>query len=223
MTWLCRYLSSSIGKKQLMAITGLLLSGFLIAHLLGNFLLMAGADAFNLYAYKLTSTPLIYIAEAGLVAIFLGHLGLAMKLTQENKAARGPQGYYMKTKTGKGSTLASSTMIYSGIIIGIFLVTHLMHFKFGSYYETKVNGVVMRDLYRTVIEFFQNPLFVAWYVAAMILLGLHLSHGVQSAFQSFGLRHHVYTPIIKKASLTFSLLVAAGFAALSIWAHFQGV
>ena len=214
------YFTSSIGKKQIMALTGFGLVGFTASHLLGTLLILLGPDAFNKYAYTLTSNPLIYVAEAGLLGMFLLHLFLAVVLKLENIAAR-PQNYYVKVKTGRGETFASSTMPYTGIILLIFVVIHLLNFKFGSNYPTTVDGVEMRDLYRTVVEYFANPLYVAWYVVAMIALGLHTSHGFQSVFQTWGFNHPKYTPVIQTASLAYGLFVGAGFSILAIFCHFQ--
>ncbi len=215
---LTRIVGSSIVKKQAMAITGLLLCGFLVTHLAGNFLIIYSADAFNQYAYALTSNPLIYVAEAGLAALFLGHIGMAIKLTLENHKAR-PQKYYMKKPTGRGSTFASSTMPYTGMITLIFLVIHLINFKFGPLYMTTVDGVEMRDLYRTVVEYFASPLNVLWYIIAMVALGIHLSHGVWSAFQSLGFNHPSYTPTLRMASKAFAVLIVVGYSSLPIYCY----
>lgn len=214
------YFTSSIGKKQIIAITGFGLIGFTLAHLLGNLLILLGSDAFNIYAYKLTSNPLIYVAEAGLVSMFLLHILLAVFLKIENSAAR-PHAYYLKVKTGRGESFASSSMPYTGAIILIFIIMHLLNFKYGSEYLATVDGLQVRDLYKTVIEYFANPLYVAWYVFAMLALGIHTSHGFQSLFQSWGVNHPKYTPIIQVASLAYGLFVAIGFSTLAIFCHFQ--
>ena len=214
------YLTSSVGKKQIMALTGLGLIGFTATHLLGNFLIFLGADAFNFYAHTLTSNKLIYVAEAGLLGMFLLHIILAVLTKVENSNAR-PVKYYIKTKTGRGETFASKTMPITGFIILIFLVLHLINFKYGTHYETTLDGQTIRDLYRTVIEYFANPLYVVWYVFAMLTLGLHTSHGFQSAFQSWGIRHPKYTPAIELLSIAYGLFVAVGFSSLAIFCHFQ--
>ncbi|MBL7664449.1 MAG: succinate dehydrogenase cytochrome b subunit [Bacteriovoracaceae bacterium] len=214
------YFTTSVGKKQIMALTGLALSGFLLTHLLGNFLILVGADAFNMYAHTLTSNKLIYVAEAGLALIFLTHLGLAFNLTVENKKAR-PQSYYTKVRTGRGATLASVSMIYTGLVILGFLVSHLMHFKFGPVYYVEMNGTQVRDIYRVVIDYFADPLQAGWYVLAMITMAFHLGHGFQSTFQSFGFNHNKYSPLIKKLGITYAILVSAGFAGLSVWGYLQ--
>jgi succinate dehydrogenase / fumarate reductase cytochrome b subunit len=221
-SFLRSFSGSSIGKKQIMALTGFALCGFLLMHLLGNLLLLAGPEAFNYYAYQLTSTPLIYVAEAILVVIFLTHLVCAAKLFLQNKQAR-PVAYAAKKNTGRGTTFASASMPYTGMIILIFLILHLFQFKYGEYYVAMANGIEVRDIYRTVIEYFDKPFNVIWYVVAMIALSIHLTHGVQSMFQSLGLRHPKYTPCIKLGSLAFAIVIPLGFAALSIWCHFQSI
>ena len=215
------YFRSSIGRKQLVAVTGLLLCGFLVGHLTGNLLLMVSSNAFNLYAHKLFSLgPMLYVMEAGLAGIFILHLGLAFKLNMENMKSRGK--YEQKTKTGRGTTFASQTMPYTGLILLIFLVLHLISLKFGTHYEVTVDGVVMRDLYRTTIEYFRSPIATAWYVIAMLTAALHTSHGFASAFQSLGWNHGKYFKNVKRLGLIYAILVGAGFAGLSIWCHLKG-
>lgn len=214
------FLTASIGKKQIMALTGAGLIGFTVTHLIGNFLMLFGPDAFNLYGHTLTSNPLIYVAEAALVGMFLLHIFLAAILTIQNKLAR-PKSYAVKVKTGRGETFASSTMPYTGLILLIFVVLHLINFKYGSNYPTIVDGVQMRDLYRTTIEYFANPLYVAWYVFAMVALGIHTSHGFWSMFQSWGLEHPKYTPAIKSIAIAYGVFVTIGFSGLAIFSHFQ--
>jgi succinate dehydrogenase / fumarate reductase cytochrome b subunit len=215
-------LKSSVVKKQLVGITGLLLCGFLVSHLLGNFLLFVGPEAFNKYGHALTSNPLIYVAEAGLLALFLGHMGLALKATLENKAAR-PQKYYMKTKTGRGSTLASSTMPYTGAILLVFIIFHLQGLKFGAVYNVTYDGVVMRDLYRLTFEKFSNLPYVAFYVFSMFAMGIHVSHGFWSAFQSVGFWHNRYTNTLRKTAVGYALFVGIGFSILPIYCFLTGV
>lgn len=219
---LATYLTSSIGKKNVMGVSGLLLCGFLLTHLAGNFLIMVSPDAFNLYGYKLTSNPLILPMELGLASLFLLHLLLGIQLTAENKMAR-PSNYAMKVASGRGATFASSTMPYTGAVILIFLISHLIHFRFGTVYDTTVGGVEMRDLHRIVMETFSNPLYAAWYVVAHIVLAIHVSHGFASCFQSLGFRHPRYSVVIQKFSLVYSVLVGLGFTVIVAWAYFQGV
>lgn len=214
-------LRSSIIKKQIMALTGLSLCAFLLLHLAGNCFIYLGPGAFNSYAHALTSNPLIYVAEAGLALIFLVHIGLAIRLSIENYQAR-PVKYYMKVPTGRGANFASSTMLYTGVITLIFIITHLIHFKFGLQYVTFHDGEQMRDLYRLVMEYFSNPLPVAWYIFAVCCLGLHVGHGFWSAFQSLGLEHSEHNHLIKRASRLFGAIVALGYTALPIFCYTRG-
>jgi len=214
------YFISSIGKKQIMAVTGLGLIGFTVSHLLGNFLLFLGPDVFNLYGHTLVSNPLIYIAEAGLAGMFLTHLVLAAITILQNRAAR-PVEYLVKKSSGRGETFASKTMGWTGLIVLIFLVLHLISFKYGSNYPTTVDGVEMRDLYRTVIEYFASPLYTTWYCFAMLALGIHTSHGFQSTLQTWGLRHEKYTPIVEITGMLYAIFVTVGFSACAIYCHLQ--
>lgn len=214
------YFTSSVGKKQVMALTGFGLLGFTLSHILGNLLILVGPDAFNKYSNNLTSNPLIYVAEAGLLGLFLLHILLAVVLRIENNSAR-PVRYYVKVSRGGGENIASKTMPYTGLILLVFVILHLLNFKFGTNYTTTVDGIQMRDIYRTVIEYFANPLYVAWYVFAMMALGLHTSHGFQSAFQSIGFNHPKYTPAIYCLSIAYGLFVAIGFSVLAVYSHFQ--
>lgn len=216
------YFRSSIGRKHLVAITGLLLCGFLVGHLTGNFLLLVGSDAFNIYAHKLMSLgPLLYLIEAALTGIFLLHLYLAIKLNIENHKARGK--YTVKNRTGRGTTFMSSTMPYTGFVLLLFIILHLMNLKFGSQYLTTVDGVEMRDLYKTTLEYFQSPVSVGWYIFSMICAALHTAHGFSSSFQSLGLNHPKYYPKIKIISYLYAVLVGGGFAFISVWAYLKGV
>lgn len=216
------YFCSSIGRKHLVAITGLMLCGFLVGHLSGNFLLMVGPDAFNIYGHKLASLGVgLYIIEAALTGVFLLHLFLAFKLNLENAKARGK--YKMKTRTGRGTTFMSATMPYTGLVLLVFIILHLMNLKFGTYYQVEVDGVQMRDLYRVTMEYFTSPVNVGWYVFAMVCAALHTAHGFSSAFQSLGLNHGKYFSKIKLAGYAYAALVGGGFAFLSVWAHLKGV
>ncbi len=214
-------LKSSVVKKQLVGVTGLLLCGFLVTHLAGNFLLLVGPEAFNKYGHALTSNPLIYVAEAGLLALFLGHMGMAIRVTLQNKSAR-PEGYYMKTRTGRGSTFASSSMPYTGIILLAFVIFHLQGIKFGEVYNVTYDGVVMRDLYRLTFEKFSTLPYVGFYVLSMFAMAVHLSHGFWSAFQSVGFFHTRYTPALRKSAIAFALVVGGGFSFLPIYCFLTG-
>jgi len=220
-TYVNHYFRSSIGRKQLVAITGLLLCGFLVSHLTGNLLLLVSSDAFNLYAHKLASLgSLLYVIEGVLTVIFAIHLGLAIKLTLENMKSRGK--YQMKTKTGRGTTFMSQTMPFTGLVLLVFIILHLKNLKFGSHYETTIDGVVMRDLTKTTMEYFSSVGAVIWYVVAMACAALHTSHGFASAFQSMGWNHGKYFKNVKRLGYLYAITIAGGFALLSIWCHLKG-
>jgi succinate dehydrogenase / fumarate reductase cytochrome b subunit len=221
-TCISSYLQTSIIKKQIMAITGLMLCGFLVTHLAGNTLIFVGAEAFNTYAHTLISNPLIEVAECILAAIFLTHIGFAIKVTIENNNAR-PKSYYMKKTSGKGATFASSTMPYSGTIILVFLIFHLLKLKYGAHYDVTYDGVVMRDLYRLLIEYFSSPLNVIWYLFSMVCLGIHLSHGFWSAFQSLGFNHQKYNKALKCTSFIYALAVSSAYSSMPIYCYIQGM
>ncbi len=222
---LSKALWSSVGKKFIMAITGLAMVIFLIEHLSGNLLLFSqNPEPYNKYAHFLISFGwLLIVAEVILIAILVFHMISAISITIGKKKAR-PIDYY---KTGHASgpskkSLASTTMIYTGALLFIFLIIHLKTFKFGLNYTTDVDGVEMRDLHGLVWEVFQSPVYVIWYLAAMIFLGFHLRHGFWSAFQSLGVSHPRYTSIIYGIGIFVAVALAVGFLGIPIWIYFTG-
>jgi succinate dehydrogenase / fumarate reductase cytochrome b subunit len=209
-----RFFSSSVGTKVLIALTGLGFAAFLVEHMVANLLVLADPHAYNAYSHRLLSNPLIYVAEAGLVALFVTHAYKAIANFVRNRAAR-PQAYAVRRSAGHTSrkTLASTLMIASGAWLLLFIVIHLKTFKFGPWYETP-DG--MRDLARLVNEDFRQPLIVAFYVVSMAVVGLHLRHGLSSAFQSLGVDHPRYTPVILKAGVAIAIAIGLGFALVPI-------
>lgn len=210
--------SSSIGTKLLIAFSGLCLFVFLIAHVSGNLLFVLGPDAFNEYSHKLVSNPMVYLAEAGLLAVFLLHVFKAIAVVVSNQTAR-PARYakrtWAKTKNPRSrKSWASSTMIVTGTIILLFVVTHLATFKFGHYYESP-DGI--RDLYRLQLEVFSHPGYVVFYLACMTVVFLHLWHGLSSAAQSFGIDHPTWTPRVLATGRVLAVLIAGGFFILPIY------
>jgi succinate dehydrogenase / fumarate reductase cytochrome b subunit len=221
MSSLLRFLSSSVGTKILVALTGLGFAAFLVTHLAANLLVLVDPHAYNAYSHALISNPLIYIAEAGLVALFLTHAFKGIAVTIGNRRARGGQGYEVKKRAGHTSrkSLASTTMIVTGVWLLLFIVIHLKTFKFGPWYDTP-DG--MRDLTRLVHEVYREPLHVVFYVLSMIVVGLHLSWGLSSAFQSMGLEHPRYNGLIRGAGLAIAVLMGIGFALIPIVIYLGG-
>jgi len=202
---------SSIGRKILMAACGLIWTGFVFIHMAGNMLILVGAEAYNKYSHAIVSNkPLLYSAEVVLLLAIIGHATLGIWLAIENKAAS-PLKYSMRASPQKRATVASKTMAIQGSLILCFIVYHLLTFKYGTEYTVTYDGVVMRDLYKLVMEIFQNPGFVVGYIFCLILLGFHLSHGFGSAFQTLGLNHPQYNKFIKYGGITYAVVVAAGF------------
>jgi succinate dehydrogenase / fumarate reductase cytochrome b subunit len=221
--WMSRFrraFSSSVGTKLLIGLTGLALFGYLILHLAGNALIFAGPEIFNEYSHRLISNPLILPIELGLLVVFLIHIYKAITMWRANTAAR-PVGYLKKEPAGHTSrkSLASSTMIASGLLLLLFVVVHVKQFKFGSWYQV-VGNEEIRDLYRTEIEVFQQPFWVLFYVAGPLLVGLHLRHGIASAFQSLGIDHPVYTRKLTVTGIVFAILIGGGLAAIPVWIFF---
>jgi succinate dehydrogenase / fumarate reductase, cytochrome b subunit len=215
-----RVLSSTVGTKLLIGLTGLGLFVYLITHLAGNALIFAGPDAFNAYAHALISNPLIVPIEIGLLLLFLIHIYKTIANYVKNQAAR-PSGYAEKKLAGHTSRkgVASSTMIVTGVIVALFVIIHVKQFRFGSYYQTVADAGV-RDLYRTEIEVFSNPFWVAFYVIATLLAGVHLRHGIASGFQSLGFDHPLYTRRLTAWSLVLAIVIAGGLAAIPVWVYF---
>lgn len=213
-----RVFSSSVGTKILIGATGLLLFVYLLVHLVGNLMVFAGQETFNHYAHTLISNPLVVPAEIGLALIFLLHIAKAVMMWTKNRAAR-PVAYEEKAWAGYKSrkSVGSTTMIWTGLATLVFVVIHLAHIKYGVWYQ--IGDPPVRDLYRTEVEVFSSPIWVAVYVAAMLLIGFHLRHGISSAFQSLGVSHPVYTKRIVMAGTILAVLIAGGFAIIPIWVY----
>ncbi|NOY13857.1 MAG: succinate dehydrogenase cytochrome b subunit [Deltaproteobacteria bacterium] len=182
-------LTSSVGRKQLMAVTGLLLVGFITVHLLGNLSIFAGSEAINIYAEKLKSLgPVVWIFRLVMLVLFLVHITFGIQLTLENSAAS-PETYAIKQRTK--TTFAAESMIYTGLIILAFLFYHLLHFTFHlvqtdavDAVHTLVNG--RPDVFSMVAKSFNSAFVSIVYIISMAALFLHLSHGLQSLVQTFG-------------------------------------
>lgn len=218
MSTLRRLFSSSVGTKLLIGLTGLALFAYLILHLAGNALIFAGPETFNEYSHALVSNPLILPIEIGLLAIFLLHVYKAIANYVANRAAR-PTGYALKKYAGHTSrkSVASSTMIWSGLIVLVFILVHVKQFKYGAWYQVRDSDV--RDLARTEFEVFSQPLWVAFYVICTLLVGLHLRHGISSGFQSLGLDHPVYTRRLTMWGVVLAAIIGVGLAIIPIWVY----
>jgi succinate dehydrogenase / fumarate reductase cytochrome b subunit len=206
-----QFLKSTVGRKYLMGVSGLVWMGFIFGHMAGNMLILVSPDLYNAYGHAIVSNKiLLYGTEAIIVAALLVHILTAASLTIQNRQAR--KNRYAVTGSGdKAATLASRTMAVQGSAILAFIILHLITFKYGKYYETTVNGVVMRDLHKLVIEVFHNPVYVAWYVVCLVLLMFHLSHGAHSIFQSFGVLERKMQSQLKKGAWAYAAVVAGGF------------
>jgi succinate dehydrogenase / fumarate reductase cytochrome b subunit len=221
-------LSSPVGKKLVMGLSGLAITIFVIIHLAGNLsLYRADGTTFNLYAHTLESYGLLLtLAEIGLLGTFLVHIFMAFSLTKTNYGAR-PVGY--KNARSKGgptlSNLSSRNMIITGVVLLGFLVLHVWQFRFNfgqpAQHVTTSSGVEVDDLYNVVHQTFANPLYVVIYVGAMLFLGFHLRHGFWSAFQSLGAMNTRLTKPIYVLGVGLATLLALGFLLIPIWIHFD--
>ncbi|MEZ4905650.1 MAG: succinate dehydrogenase cytochrome b subunit [Spirosomataceae bacterium] len=261
MSWVTQTLSSSIGKKLVMALTGLFLCSFLIVHLSGNLQLFKSDDglAFNVYAVFMTSNPLIKTISYGLYALILVHAFEGLYLAYQNRQARGSQSYVMID--GKAnSSVFSRNMAILGTVLLVFIVVHMSNFwfeyKFGyvpytqyeqnlvtgevsaTPYDGQINGkmeefireesntrvIIVKDLYRSVMEGFRNPLLVLFYVLAMFSVSFHLVHGFKSAFQTLGINHPKYNPLINFLGAgVFGIIIPIGFALMPLFFYFKSL
>lgn len=228
MNVLVAFCKSSIGKKIIVAITGIALVGFVLAHMLGNLQIYLGPEQLNAYAHKLQSLgPLLWAARIGLLAIFVIHIAATISLARQNRAAR-PQRYAAETSVR--CSFASRTMVLSGLIVACFVIYHILHLTvrvtdpaITQYLATpasRVDGNL--NLYGMMILTFQNPWISGFYILGMVLLYMHLSHGVGSLFQTIGIRNVKTRNSIQTFSLVFAALIFIGNCSipLSIWLGF---
>lgn len=223
MNWIIVFFKSSLGKKIIMSLTGLFLCLFLVVHLMGNLQLLKndGGEAFNTYAYFMTHNPLIMLVSYGTYLFIVLHTIQGLVLYAQNRAAR--KKTYLSKKSSS-SSFSSRNMALLGSLILLFLITHM-----GDFWFKMKRGVLARvnyegyeniqDLYSRVATAFDQWWIVLFYVIGMIVLGYHLQHGFQSAFQTLGINHRKYTPIIKGIGIAFCLVLSAGFALIPIY-HF---
>jgi len=208
MSWLVRTFGSSIGKKLLMAVTGMSFIGFLCAHLAGNLNLYRGGLAFNTYAQRLHELgPILTVFEFGLLALALVHVITGIILFVQNLKARSMP--YEIDRSAGGRTLSSVTMPYTGFIILAFVFFHLINFSFVDKSQ--------RTIFEIVSSAFANPIYMGIYVFVMIVVAFHIRHGFWSAFQTIGANHPKYMPAIMVLSVIFSLIFGFGFGLLPIY------
>ncbi len=216
---------SSVGKKLIMGITGLLLFGFIIVHLLGNLSIYAGPDAFNHYSHFLEGLIggwFVILFEIGLVLILLFHAIAAITVAVRDKYRARPISYKKTGNAGGAShkTISSRSMIITGAVILLFIILHVRMFKFGAAAEIPLeNGEEMEDLYSLVVGAFKDPVVTFSYVAVMILLGSHLWHGFWSAFQSLGWTNEKALRCLQGLGIFFALVLAVGFIMLPLYAY----
>jgi len=208
MNWLINTIGSSLGKKLLMAVSGLCFCGFLVVHLVGNLTLYAGGDVFNSYAEHLHALgPVIVVFNLGLIFFACVHILTGATLFYQNLKARPSR--YCVDKSAGGRTIGSRTMPYSGLILLVFVLLHLTNFTF-----VDKTG---QTIYQIVSNLFANPVYVIFYVLCMVVVAVHVSHGFWSSFQTIGASHPKYMPIVKGAGLLFSLMVGFGFGLIPIF------
>ena len=217
-TKLSTYLHSSVFKKQVVAITGLLLVAFVIGHLCGNCIIYLGPAAFNHYAETLHAVPeLLWIVRITLVTALIVHVYFTILVTLENRAAGGGNRYAVAATHG-ATNMAKKFMILSGAMVFFFLILHLSDFtisdKTGP--ATALKGQEYA-IYGLLWNSFLNPVRVLVYLAAVWCVGMHLTHGIQSLFQTIGFFHERYTPGIRKASVVIGILVATGFSLIPLY------
>ncbi len=224
MHWFQTFYWSSIGSKVVMAVTGLLLLGFVLGHLAGNLLVFVGQSAINDYAQWLVQRPaLIWTARIGLLLVFGLHIITGVRLSRRNSLVR-PQKYaFMQTVQ---ASLASRYMLQSGLVVLLYVIYHLLHLTLGvtdaeafKQTESLLQGgqmVERHDVYSMLVVGFSDNMVVAVYVLANLVLAWHLSHGISSTMQSLGIRDGRYTPLIEKAGVILAAFIGAGFISIPL-------
>ena len=212
-----RFYEAPIGKKVVMAVTGVILFGYVVGHLLGNLQIYASdPQQINRYAAFLHSpanAAALWGVRALLFVAVALHITAATQLWLQNRAAR-PVSYYKKDDVP--ASYAARTMKWSGIIVAAFVVFHVLHLTAGSVAPLRELGPNQPDVRYNVISGFQNPAIAGFYIFAMILLCMHLYHGLWSMFQSVGMGHAGYSPKIKKAAAVVAILIAVGNCSIPI-------
>ena len=224
--WLLTLYRSTIGKKVIMAVTGLMLVAFVLGHMAGNLQVFIGPAKMNGYAAFLKGTgELLWLVRLGLLAAVLLHILMAWQLTRIKQAAR-PVDY--QTRAPQVSTVASRTMRWGGVLLLVFIVFHILHFTTGTVFPMASRPDAMypafnpTDVYGNVISAFHVPWVVAFYVVAMLFLMLHLFHGAWSSVRTLGLAKASHHPLQRRVATAIALIVWLGFTAVPV-AAFLGV
>jgi succinate dehydrogenase / fumarate reductase cytochrome b subunit len=206
MNWLVKTFSSSIGKKQVQAVTGLLFCLFVAVHLMGNLTIYAGKESFLSYVDRLHSVEaLVTLAEFGLIFFAVLHIGMGLYLFLENRRAR-PVAYAVDKSAG-GRTIGSRTGPYTGALILVFVIFHLIRFRF-------VDKMTINDFTILSNTFAEFGFWTLFYIAGVIVVAVHVSHGFWSGFQTLGLNHPKYMPFVERVGIIFSLIIGIGFASI---------
>jgi succinate dehydrogenase / fumarate reductase, cytochrome b subunit len=218
--------SSSLLDKFIVATSGLILIAFIVFHLLGNILIFIDSpNTLNIYASKLNNLGIVrQIFEVVLLAAFLIHVFYAVTIARKNSQAR-TQPYYYPLKSVGRSSIFSRSMIYSGPILLLFIITHLKTFMFGAGmtdgYTIEVNGESIRDLQRLIKETFHQPIYSGFYLLMMIPLGFHLRHGFKSAWQSLGIDPNT-SELFDRLSIGIAIVISSGFAIVPMSIYWMG-
>lgn len=205
-----RFYETTVGKKFIMAGTGVVLFGFVVGHLAGNLQFFAGRETVNHYAVQLRTFPaLLWAIRIGLLAAVIAHIVTSIQLVRLQNLAR-PVAYAKKRSVG--SNYASRTMYWSGPIIAVFVVYHLLHMTWGTLHPRFEH----LDVYDNLVYGFANPLVSAFYILAIGLLLMHLYHGLWSMFQTFGVSHPLWTPRLKILAKVVSIALFLGFSSIPV-------
>lgn len=225
MATISEVMSTQVGKKLINGITGFLLFLFIIIHLMGNLSYFAGAETLNRYSYTLHELgPLLWIARLGLIAFFLFHIYSGLQVYWSKKKARPDNYKAYKTRGGQSlQTWSSRSMALTGILLLIFIVFHLQTFALADMGTAVHGGTEMTDVYGQMTMVFSQLHYVVFYVLVMVLLGMHLRHGVWSSLQSLGLMSPRFTKRIHGISLVIGVILAAGFIALPIFIYLSQI
>lgn len=217
MNALISFLSSSIGRKWIVAVSGLALFGFVVGHMIGNLQIFLGPEPLNRYGAFLQGLgELLWVIRLGLLAMLVAHVFFTIKLRMESRAAR-PQGYAVTKRMA--STLPARMMALSGLMVLCFIIFHLLHYTTQTIdpsFRELHDAQGRHDIYRMMITGFSNPLVSLFYLVAVGLLAMHLQHGIQSLFQTLGLNSAKLRPLLEKGGQAFAWVLFLGYASIPV-------